>query len=161
MDLGDVELELRNECRHLQVAWYNGGQVLVSLLTSEVAALPMRPSLWSLSEDDEGECYLDHGEDVQWASDILRQPLFREPAFARLCVVRQGKQVMVGDLVAERFAASAASYVVDGVGDVCLEVFGWHCARNGSKLWWNALRVHKALKLQCHKRDSARWAEHG
>lgn len=161
MDLGDVELVSRNGSKDLQVAWYKGGRALLSLKIGEVVALLGRSTLWELSGDDEGECYLGNGEDVQWASEALQEPLFEDPATKRLCIVRQGKQIMLEDLVAQRLPSSEASYTVGGVGVVCLQTFGWQCGRGGSKLWWNALRVHKALNLKSHKCDSGRWAEHG
>lgn len=133
----------------------------MSSLAGEVAILPPKPTLWSLSEDDDGECFLDNGDDVRWASESLQQPLFWGATAARLCIIRQGKQIMLEDLVAERFAAFETVYATDGVGDVRLEVCGWHCARSGSKLWWRILRLHKALQLKSHKGDSGRWAEHG
>lgn len=104
---------------------------MVSLLTSEVVALPMRPEVCELSEDDDGECYSDHSEDVQWAPGSLQAPLFKDPTTARFCVVRQGKQTMLDDLAEERLAPPGVAYAVGGVGVVRLEVCGWQCPRNG------------------------------
>lgn len=111
--------------------------------------------------EDDGECFLHSGEEVQWASDSLAQPLFWDASVGRLCVVRQEKQVFLDDLVAERFPTMEVSYIVVGVGKVCVEVSGWPCPRHGSRLWWNALHVHKSLALTAQRGDASRWAEHG